>query len=193
MLFTVLFRQLWITMIYCCTFWFILADFTADHHTTQSQYPHKLAPLKPAPLRPSVRGTGDNLGSTPTPTILGSAQRYPHVQSEQNTSQGSGINANSNIINPEGKSYSQPVSLSGGTRLEALENSSSPFPDFSGLGNPDNNAQSIPPSDLTRSLPTSAFSTSHHPRRTVSFDLSTSTEPEVLAKSDGAVYLNRSG
>ena len=180
-------------MIYCCVFCFILADYTADHDTTKSQHPHKLAPLKPAPLRPSVRGTGDSFGSTPSPTILGSVQRYQHVQSEENTSHGSGINANSNTPNPEGISYSHPVSLGGDTRLETLDNSRSPFPDFSGLGNPDNNAQSIPPSDLTRSLPTSVFSTSLQPRRTVSFDLSTSTEPDVLAKSDGAVYLGGSG
>ena len=192
MLFTMLFVTCELIVIHCCTFYFILADFTEDHHTTPSQHPHKLAPLKPAPLRPSVRG--DSLGSTPSPTILGSVQRYQHVQSAQNTSQGSGINANSNILNPEGMSYSHPVALGGGTRLETLEHSSSsPFPDFSGLGNPDNNAQSIPPSDLTRSLPTSAFSTGYHPRRTVSFDLSIPTESDVLAKSDGAVYLSSSG
>ena len=173
----------------CCIF--ILADLTADHYTTQSPFPHKLAPLKPAPPRASVRGTGDSFGSNPSLTVLGSVQRYQHVvQFEHSTSPDSGNKANTNLLNLEGAPYSHPVSL----RLEGLEPSGNPFPDFSGLGNPDHNAQNIPPSDLTRSLPTSAFSSGRQPpaRRTVSFDLST-TGPDVLAKSDGAVYLSSSG
>ena len=159
---------------------------TADHSSTQSSnvYPHKLAPLKPIPLRASHLGRGDSHGSTPSPTVLGSVQRYGHA----------GVHMNSNDSYEEVTSmpYSYPISLHDGSRLDALVTSRDPIPIFSRLGNSDNNAQYISTSDLNKSLPASAFPTGHQGDTVTSFDLSTA-DSDVFAKSDGAIYLSSYG
>ena len=161
---------------------------TSDHDNAPSQYPYKLVPLKPPPLRPSADSPG-------SPTVLGSVQRYQNVVHLDENPSNEGVNVNSNNphIDYTSTAYSQPISLSDGTKLEALVTARDNFPLFSGLGNPDNNAQDIPPSDLSKSLPSSAFSTGRqHRPKNVSFNLG-SADSDVLANSDGAVNLGGYG
>ena len=182
---------------------------TADHDPAQPPsdvYPHKLEPLREPP-RPRVPEVETPIGKAHA--SLGSVQRHrqhvhfaddpPLIHPEMSDENSPNLLPILTLApTPSIKSHCQlTVNLSHWKmiRIGLAWIISKFIPRLHGSGNPNKDAQDAPSLDLSLSLPTQAFYISYPegPVGTATSSLPRSTESDLLAKSDGAVYLGNSG